>query len=80
MDDTKLEELEKAYKKEKDYKIRIMMVTVCMVRVRNIPVEETADIPVRCPTWVRNRLRRYDDEDLESLRDLPRCGRPRRIP
>ena len=33
MDDTKLEELEKAYKKEKDYKIRIRMVAVRMVRV-----------------------------------------------
>ena len=45
MDDTKLEELEKAYKKEKDYKIRIRMVTIRMVRVRNMSVNETADNP-----------------------------------
>ena len=79
MDDTKREELEKACKKEKNHKVRTRMVAVRMVRVRNMPVEETADILVRCPTWVRNRLRRYDEGGLEGLRDLPRCGRPRRI-
>ena len=44
MDDTKLEEFEKTYKKEKDYKIRIRMVTLHLVRVRNMSVSETADI------------------------------------
>lgn len=36
-----------------------------MVRVRNMSVSKTADIQVRCPNWVRNRLRRYD-EDLKG--------------
>ena len=80
MDDTKREELEKACKREKNHKVRTRMVVVRMVRVRNMSVEETADIPVRCSTWVRNWLRRYDEGGLEVLRDLPRCGRPRRIP
>ena len=44
MDDTKLEELEKAYKKEKDDKIRIGVVTVRIVCVRNMLVEETASL------------------------------------
>ena len=44
MDDIKWEELEKAYKKEKDHKIIIKMVTVRMVRVCNMSVNETADI------------------------------------
>ena len=79
MDDTKLEELEKAYKKENNHKVLVRMVAVRMVRVRNMSVEETADILARCPTWVRDRLRRYDEGGLEDLRDLPRCGRPRRI-
>ncbi len=79
MDDTKLEELEKAYRKEKDYKVRIRMVSVRMVRVRNMSVEETADIQGRSPNWVRNWLRRFDDGGLQGLRDLPRCGRPRKI-
>ena len=80
MDDTKREELEKACKKEKDHKVRTRIVAVRMVRVLSMPVDETVDILVRCPMWVRNRLRRYDDGGLEGLRDLPRCGRPRRIP
>ena len=75
MDDIKREELEKAYKKEKNYKIRIGVVTVRMVRVRNMSVEETADIPVCCPAWVRNRLRRCN----KGFQDFPRCGRPKRI-
>ena len=76
MDDTKREELEKACK---NYKVRTRMVAVRMVRVLNMSVEETADILVWCPTWVRDWLCRYDEEGLEGLRDLPRCGRPRRI-
>ena len=44
------------------------MVAVRMVRVRNMSVDKTADIPVHCPTWVRDWLRRYDDGDLRSSR------------
>ena len=80
MNDTKLEELEKACKKEKDHKVRTRMVAVRMVRVLNMSVDETAKIQVRCPNWVRNWLRRFDDGGLQGLRDLPRCGRPRKIP
>ena len=72
MNDTKLEELEKTCKGEKDQKIRIRMVAVRMVRVRNMPVNETANILVHCPTWVRDWLRRYDDGGLEGR---TQCGR-----
>ena len=54
MNDTKREELEKACKKEKDQKVRTRMVAVRMVRVRNMSVDETADILVHCPTWVHD--------------------------
>ena len=80
MNDTKREELEKACKKEKDQKVRTRMVAVRMVRVLNMSVDEAASIQVHCSTWVRDWLRRYDEGGLEGLRDLPRCGRPRRIP
>ena len=80
MDDIKREELEKACKKEKDRKVRTRMVAVRMVRVLDMSVEEAANLQVRCPTWIREWLRRYDEGGLEGLRDLPRCGRPRRIP
>ena len=61
MDDAKLKELEKAYRKEKDYRVRIRMVTVRMVRVRNMTVNETADIQTWRPTRIRNRPLHYDD-------------------
>ena len=66
MGDTKLEELEKACKKEKDHKVRTRMVAARMVRVRNMPVEETAKIQVRCPNWVRKWLRYYDEVGKSS--------------
>ena len=37
MDNTKLKELEEAYKKEKNYKIRIRMVTVHMFTCATCP-------------------------------------------
>ena len=80
MDDIKREEPEKVCKKEKGHKVRARMVAVHMVRVFNMSVEETASLQVCCPTWVRDWLRRYDEGGLEGLRDLPRCGQPRRIP
>ena len=65
MDDTKREELEKECRKI--HKVRTWMVTVRMVRVRNMPVEETADILVRYPIWIRNWLRRYEDGNLDGF-------------
>ena len=77
MNDIKREKFKKVCK---NYEVRARMVAVRMVRVLDISVEETASILVRGPTWVRDWLRRYDEGGLEGLRDLPRCGRPRRIP
>ncbi len=54
MDYTKRKELEKACKKEKNHKVRTRMVAIRMVRVRSMSVEETVDIRVWCPTWIRN--------------------------
>ena len=67
MDDTKREELEKACK---NYKARTRMVAVRMVRVLDMSVDETANLQVHCPMWVRDWLRRYDEGGLEGLRDL----------
>ena len=61
MDDIKREELEKACKKEKDHKVRTRRLPFAWCGVLNMSVEETASILVRCPTWVRDRLRRYDE-------------------
>ena len=42
------------------------MVAVRMVRVLNMSVEETANLQVHCPTWVRDWLRRYDEGSLKG--------------
>ena len=42
MDKTKREELEKAYRKEKDFRVVPRMLAVHMVRVRKISIGETA--------------------------------------
>ena len=52
MDNIKRKELEKACKK-KDRKVRARTVAVRIVRVLNMYVEETANLQVRCPTWIR---------------------------
>ena len=64
MDNIKRGKLEKACKMI--HKVRIRMVAVRMVRVFNMSVEETASIQIRCPTWVRDWLRRYDEGGLED--------------
>ena len=43
-------------------------------------IDETAAHLMRSARWVRNWLHRYDEGGLDGLRDLPRSGRPRRIP
>ena len=67
--------LEKACKK-----IRIIRFRMVVVWVLNMSVDEAANLQVHCPTRAHDWLRRYDEGSLEGLRDLPRCGRPRRIP
>ena len=77
MDDIKREEPEKTCKKI--HRVQTRTTAVRMVHVLNMFVDDTADILIRCPTWVRDWLRRCDDGGLKGLRDLSRCGRPRRI-
>ena len=57
MDDIKRGDLEKACKKI--HEVRARMVAIRMVRVLNMSVE-TAGLQVRCPTWARDGLRRFE--------------------
>ena len=79
MDETNWEGFKKTYRKEKDPGVRARMLAVRMVHVRKRSVEDTADLLMQSPDWVRYWIRRYD-RGLDGLRDLPRCGRPRSIP
>ena len=69
-----------AYREEKDLRVVAGMLAVHMVYVRKAGIDETAARLMRSARWVRNWLRRYDEGGLEGLWDLPRSGRPRRIP
>ena len=80
MNNIKPDELEKACKAEKNQAVRARIVAVRMVLFLGMSVTQTAEATVHCPTWVRKWLRRFDDGGLEGLRDLPRCGRSRKIP
>ena len=80
MDKTKREELEKAYRKEKDSGVVPRMPAVHMVRVREISIGETAANLMRSERWVHKWLKRFDTGGLDSLRDLPRTGRPPKTP
>ena len=80
MDVTKREELEKTHKKEKDSRVILSMLAVHMVRVRKMNVSETAANLMRSDGWVHAWLERFDAEGLDGLRDLPRSGRPPKIP
>lgn len=79
MSRTKREEPERACRGEKDRKVRNRMLTICMIRVHNLSVEEAADYLMQYPNWVRNWLRRYDEGGPDGLWDLPRNGRPKKI-
>ena len=72
--------MEKAYRKEKDSRMTIRMVAVHMVRVRNLSIGETAANLMRSERWVHTWLERFDAGGLDGLRDLPRPGRPPKIP
>ncbi len=77
--DTKPEDLKKAYKKEKDIRIKVRMVAVNMVVFNNESITHTADLLMQCPDWVSSWVKRFKEEGLEGLRDLPRTGRPPKV-
>ena len=51
------------------------MLAVHMAYVRKAGIDETVAHFMRSARWVRNWLRRYDEEGLDDLRDLPRNSR-----
>ena len=71
MDKTKREELEKAYRKEKDSRVVPRMLAVHIVCVRKMSVVETAANLMRSERWVHKWVKRFDTGGLDGLRDLP---------
>ena len=56
------------------------MFAVHMVRMRKMGVGDTAASLMRSDRWVHTWLERFDAGGLDGLRDLPRSGRPPKIP
>ena len=79
MDKKECEELVKAFKKEKRSNVRTRIHMVCMVKVNEMTVTETAKL-FHCDVHtVINQIRRYDEEGLEGLADKSRSGRPTKL-
>ena len=75
MRETNKEDLKKAYKSEKDPRIKVRILAMHMVRVRKKGIDGTAADLMQSERWVHNWLRRYDEGGLDDIRDLPRSSR-----
>ena len=82
MNEAKQKELKKKKicRKEKNPEVAIGVLAVYMAYVSKAGIDETTVHLMRSVRWVRNRLHRYDEGGPSGLRDLPRNGKPRRIP
>ena len=64
--DTKPEDLKKAYKKEKDARIKVRMIAVSMVVFNNQSIAHTANLLMQSADWVSLRVMRFGEEGLEA--------------
>ena len=72
MRETNKDDLKKAYRSEKDSRIRARILAVHMVCVCKKSIGETATDLMQSERRVHDWLKRYDEGDLDGLRDLPR--------
>ena len=75
----KSEDLKKAYKKERDPRVKIRMAAVNMVCMNNESIQHAADSLMQCPNWVSFWVERFREGGIDTLRDLPRSGRPPKV-
>ena len=75
MRETNKEDLKKAYKSEKDPRIKVRILAMHMARVRKKGIDGTTADLIQSERWVHNWLRRYDEGGLDDIRDLPRSSR-----
>ena len=74
------EDLKKAYRGEKDPKMRARILAVHIMSVCEESIGKTATNLMQSERWVHDWLKRYDGGGLDSLRDLPQPDRPRSAP
>ena len=76
METTKREDLENAYKKEKDPKVAARMLAVHMVHVREKSIAETSADLMRSDKWAYNWLKRFDAGGLDGYGIFPEAAGP----
>ncbi len=81
MPTVKSEDLKKAYKREKNPRVKIRMAAVNMVCMNNESIQHVADSLMQCPNWVSFWVERFKEEKggIDALRDLPKTGRPPKV-
>jgi len=79
MEETDPEELRKAYKREKDPRVRARMAAASMVCVKKVDAGKAADYLMQSPDRVSHRAGRSGEGGIDALRDLPRSGRPPKV-
>ena len=71
MDEQERDDLKKAYKKEKDLRVRARILAVNMVYNEGFKINEAAACLMQCPDWVGIWIQRFNTDGLDGLRDLP---------
>ena len=78
--DKQSDDLKKAWETEQDHKVLRRIVAVHMVRVLGKHHQEVAKCLMRSPSWVSICVAKYDCHGVDGLQDLPRQGRPSKVP
>ncbi|MFZ0514221.1 MAG: helix-turn-helix domain-containing protein, partial [Candidatus Nitrosopolaris sp.] len=69
-------QLDYAYRHEPDANVTERILLVRRVRVDNQEAASVAELELRSIGWVYTWLKRYNNEDIQGLKDKPRSGRP----
>ena len=77
MDKQERDDLKKAYKKEKDHRVRARIPAVNMACNEGLKINEAATYLMQCSDWIGIWIQRFN---TDGLRDLPRSGRLPKIP
>ena len=80
MDKQERDDLKKAYKKEKDHRVRARILAVNMVCNEGLKINEATAYLMQCPDWIGIWIQHFNTDGLDGLRDLPRSGRLPKIP
>ena len=67
MDEQERDDLKRAYKKEKDHRVRARILAVNMVYDEGLKINEAATYLMQCPDWIGMRIQRFNTDGLDGL-------------